>query len=397
MSRIPDYVGVCAFAIKMGVVLPGSNIVDMICESLNKCVHDELLSDGDTVCITESVVARAQNNYISTADIAEEIREKMQVGEDARLGVVFPILSRNRFSLILKGIAMAVPKGEVIVQLTYPVDEVGNQILSVEAAECLGEANGGLILPAHLGEQRFRHPVTGVDYIQLYHDIIEECGAKPTIYLCNDPLRIVQLAPDSVIVANVHDRHRVSRKLKEHIENCLTLQDFCNRRNDSWSEWGLLGSNMSSPDRLKLAPREAGQVAAVIQERVRAVLGKYVEVIVYGDGAYRDHSTGIYELADPQPVFGMTSGFKGKYRVGLKYKYLVDSLHENGHNQEEIEAILDEKMKEEYGRDSLETEGTTPRKVEDILASLADLVSGSSDAGTPLIIVKGFLDSACDI
>ena len=134
-----------------------------------------------------------------------------------------------------------------------------------------------------------------MDYIQLYHDIIEECGAKPTIYLCNDPLRIVQLAPDSVIVANVHDRHRVSRKLKEHIENCLTLQDFCNRRNDSWSEWGLLGSNMSSPDRLKLAPREAGQVAAVIQERVRAVLGKYVEVIIYGDGAYRDPSTGIYD------------------------------------------------------------------------------------------------------
>ena len=268
MSRIPDYVGVCAFAIKMGVVLPGSNIVDMVCESLSKCVHDELLSDGDTVCITESVVARAQNNYISTADIAEEIREKMQVEEDARLGVVFPILSRNRFALILKGIAMAVPRGEVIVQLTYPVDEVGNQLLSVEAAECLGKANGGLILPAHLGEQRFRHPVTGVDYIQLYHDIIAECGAKPTIYLCNDPLRIVELAPDGLIVANVHERHRVSRKLKEHIENCFTLQDFCNRRNDSWSEWGLLGSNMSSPDRLKLAPREAGRVAAVIQERL---------------------------------------------------------------------------------------------------------------------------------
>lgn len=395
MNKLPDYIGVSAFGIKMGLVLPGSDIVEMVCESLAGCNRDGLLHDGDTICLTESVVARSQNNYVSTDDIAREITRKMQIGEDARIGVVFPILSRNRFSLVLKGIAMAVPRGEVLVQLSYPADEVGNQLLPEDFAESVGKANGDVIHINELGDNRFLHPITGVDYIQLYQNIIMSTGARPYVYLCNDPLKVAEFVPDGVIVANVHGRFRTRSKLETVISNCLTLQDLCSSiGNGAWSEWGLLGSNLSSGDRLKLAPREASEIALAIQRRVREELGKNVEVVIYGDGAYCDPSTGIYELADPQPAFGITPGLENKYREGLKYKYLVDTLYQNGYSEPDIERILLAKMKEHHSRDSFETEGTTPRKVEDIIASLADLVSGSADAGTPLVIVKGFLGSA---
>lgn len=390
MSRIPDYVGVSAFGIKMGVIVPGTDIVGMVCEALARCNADGLLDDGDTACITESVVARAQNNYVTIQDIAEDVRKKLNLKEDSRIGVVFPILSRNRFSLILKGIASAVPEGEVIVQLSYPADEVGNQILPYDFAEKLGKANGDIITLDEIGEDRFLHPITNVDYIALYEGVIEQTGAKARVFLCNDPLRIMEYNPDGVIVANIHARYRTAQKFKENGYSCITLQDICNE-GKAWSEWGLLGSNLSSGDKLKLAPREADKVADAVQDWVKKELGKHIEVIVYGDGAYKDPSTGIYELADPQPAFGMTRGLRGRYREGLKYKYLVDKMLEEGVAMEKIEEELNAMKRDSYEKDCFETEGTTPRKVEDLMASLADLVSGSADAGTPLILIKGFL------
>lgn len=389
MGKLPDYFGVSAFGIKMGVIVPGSNVVDMAYESLVKCNEDGFLDNGDTVCITESVVARAQNNYVTVNDIASQVRKKLKLKPDSNIGVVFPILSRNRFSMIMKGLAAAVPEGHIVVQLSHPADEVGNQILPYDFAEKLGKNNGEVISLDDIGE-RFRHPITGVDYIELYQTIINEQARGCTIFLSNDPLRIVDYKLDGIIVANIHKREYIRQKLVSQGQNCITLQDLCNE-GISWSEWGLLGSNISSGDKLKLAPREADQVAERIQSRVRDGLGKDIEVIVYGDGAYCDPSTGIYELADPQPAFGMTSGLKGKYREGLKYKYLVDKMLDEGVGLEAIEGKLEEKKKESFGRNSFETEGTTPRKAEDLIASLADLVSGSADAGTPLILVKGFL------
>ncbi len=390
MGKLPDYFGVSAFGIKMGVIVPGSDVVELAYESLTRCNEDGFLDDGDTICITESVVARAQNNYVTVNEISQQVSKKLNLKADSKIGVVFPILSRNRFSLIMKGIAAAVPQGHVVVQLSHPADEVGNQILPDDFAKKMGKTNGEVISLEDIGKNRFRHPVTGVDYIELYQSIIQEQSRGSTIFLSNDPLQIMDYHLDGIIVANVHKRETTREKLIEQGQNVITLQDLCNE-GCSWSEWGLLGSNISSGDKLKLAPREADLVAQQLQDKVRQELGKNIEVIVYGDGAYRDPSTGIYELADPQPAFGLTAGLRGKYREGVKYKYLVDKMLDEGVKLEAIEGKLEEKKSQCFERNSVETEGTTPRKAEDLIASLADLVSGSADAGTPLILVKGFL------
>ncbi len=392
MGKLPDYFGVSAFGIKMGIIVPGSNVVELAYESLAQCNKDGFLDDGDTVCITESVVARAQNNYVTVNEIAQQVRKKLNLKADSKVGVVFPMLSRNRFSLIMKGIAAAVPEGHVVVQLSHPADEVGNRILPDDFAETAGIKNGEVISLEDIGENRFRHPVTGVDYIELYQNIIREQSRGSTIFLSNDPCQIIKYNLDGIIVANVHKRESTWDKLSERGQNVITLQDLCNE-GLSWSEWGLLGSNISSGDKLKLAPREANLVAEQLQIKIKQKLGKNVEVIVYGDGAYRDPSTGIYELADPKPAFGLTKGLQGKYREGVKYKYLVDKMLDEGVELEDIEDKLEEKMKKNYGRNAVETEGTTPRKAEDLIASLADLVSGSADEGTPMILVKGFLNN----
>lgn len=392
MGKLPDYFGVSAFGIKMGIIVPGSNVVELAYESLAQCNKDGFLDDGDTVCITESVVARAQNNYVTVNEIAQQVRKKLNLKADSKVGVVFPMLSRNRFSLIMKGIAAAVPEGHVVVQLSHPADEVGNRILPDDFAETAGIKNGEVISLEDIGENRFRHPVTGVDYIELYQNIIREQSRGSTIFLSNDPCQIIKYNLDGIIVANVHKRESTWDKLSERGQNVITLQDLCNE-GLSWSEWGLLGSNISSGDKLKLAPREANLVAEQLQTKIKQELGKNIEVIVYGDGAYRDPSTGIYELADPKPAFGLTKGLQGKYREGVKYKYLVDKMLDEGVELEDIEDKLEEKMKKNYGRNAVETEGTTPRKAEDLIASLADLVSGSADEGTPMILVKGFLNN----
>lgn len=392
MGILPDYIGVSAFGIKMGVVVPGSDIAAMVYEALEKCCRDGLLDHGDTACITESVVARAQNNYITIQDIAAQVRAKLKVSVDSRIGVVFPILSRNRFSLILKGIATAVPRGQVVIQLSYPADEVGNQLLPHDFHENLGKSDGEMITLQEIGEERFRHPITDVDYIQLYEDIVTAQGARCNICLCNDPLGLAGYELDGIIAASIHSRERHRRKIEASGMRCITLQDICNEGDKAWSEWGVLGSNLSSGDRLKLAPRDSDHLAETVQAMVKEGLGRDIEVIIYGDGAYCDPSTGIYELADPQPAFGMTRGLAGKYREGLKYKYLVDKMLDEGVEVNSIASEIYNRKVENLARDSIETEGTTPRKAEDLLASLADLVSGSADAGTPLILVKGFLN-----
>jgi hypothetical protein len=299
--------------------------------------------------------------------------------------------------LILKGIAAAVPRGEVVVQLSYPTDEVGNQLLPDEYGDAVGKCYGDIITKEEAQLLNFRHPITGVDYIQLYSDIIESEQAKAEVFLCNDPMRIGQFEVEGVVVADIHKRHKTKAKISSIISNCITLQDICSTGGLSgvnWSEWGVLGSNLSAGDNLKLPPREADRVAEEIQQRVESGLKKRIEVIIYGDGAYQDPSTGIYELADPMPAFGATLKLRGYYREGFKYKYLVDSYHANGQTSEEIEASLKARLGSDFARDSIETEGTTPRRVEDIIASLADLISGSADAGTPMVIVKDFLGSA---
>ena len=384
---IPEYVGPMAFGLKMGVILPGMDIIKTICEPLERCYRDGLLSSRDVICITESIVARSQNNYITVDDIAREIKDKLQVKEQHRLAVVFPIASRNRFSMILRGIARAVPRGEVIVQLSYPFDEVGNQIIDPDFSKNI---NKDLITLEDLEGQDFRHPLTGVNYIELYRSIIEEEGATADIILSNDPFQVLSFSPDAVIAADIHTRTSTKEKISSSYKNCITLDQVCTE-GEAYSEWGLLGSNMSSGERLKLAPRDGKKVVNNLRIKVKERLGIEVEVMIYGDGAYLDPSSGIYELADPRAAFAVTDGLDC-LREGIKYKYLADQcFHEDKMNAEEIEALLTDSKQKELSEDSIDREGTTPRRMEDVLASLADLVSGSADAGTPVVIVRGFL------
>lgn len=387
MLSFPEYVGPVAFGLKMGVILPGMDIIEKVYEPLSICHRDGLLDHNDVVCITESVVARAQNNYITLDDIAREIKEALGLPETGRVGVVFPIASRNRFSMILKGIARAVPRGEVVVQLSYPDDEVGNQVVS---PEFVAEMAKDLITLADLAGREFNHPVTGVDYIRLYRDKIEEEGAGAQIILANDPRRVLDFKPDGVIAADIHTRMATKKAISGIFKNCITLDQVCTK-GEAYSEWGLLGSNMSSGERLKLAPREGSQIVFHLQEMIRQRLGITVQVMIYGDGAYLDPTSGIYELADPRAAFAVTDGLDC-VREGFKYKFLADRcFHEEKRSAAEIEAILAGNISHDLPEDCLEKEGTTPRRMEDVLASLADLISGSADAGTPVVIIKGFL------
>lgn len=395
MPRLPEYIGPAAFGLRMGVVVPDCDLIGMITDAVAACHEDGLLEDGDVICVTESVVARAQNNYATTGRIAAEVRDKLELEPDSRLGVIWPITSRNRFSLILHGLAQAVPHGEVVIQLPYPDDEVGNRIIPPDFVEALGKPPGAIITREEFAGRGFVHPITGVDYPALYEEIVRDTGARPTIYLSNDPRRIAAFEPHGVVITNVHDRHRTRAQIAALVPNCLNLQDLCNTNHtgEGWSEWGLMGSNTSSGNRLKLAPREGNKVAHSIQARIAESVGKRVEVLIYGDGAYKDPTSGIYELADPQPNFGATEGFqRGRMREGVKYKYLADLYLAEGRSPAEIEGLLAARKQERNIQHQAASGGTTPRKLEDLVASLADLVSGSADAGTPVIVIKGFFN-----
>ncbi len=390
MLQFPQYIGPMAFGIKMGVILPGTDLQEEIFNSLCECSRDGLLDDGDVVCITESVVARSQNNYVSVENVAVEVKEKLKLDPRDKVAVVFPIASRNRFSRILKGIAGAVPQGEVIVQLSYPYDEVGNQIISPDCIE--KDTSERIIWDSELEGVNLAHPVTGVEYLSLYREVIESMGVKATIVLCNDAAKVSEFTPDGVIVADIHTRSKTQKKITAEVgNNCITLQNICSSPSEeAWSEWGLLGSNLASGEKIKLAPREGNKFVKDVQKQVKEQLGKEIEILIYGDGAYKDPSTGIYELADPKPVFAATDGL-GKFREGVKYKYLADEYFEKGKSPEEIENLLEERKNLVIKQDSIEAEGTTPRLLGDILASLADLISGSADEGTPLVLAKGYL------
>lgn len=390
MANLPAYIGPAAFGLKMGVIVPGSDLLAMIVGVAKECHEDSLLDDGDVLCITESVLARSQNNYVTIAEIAAEVKEKLDIRPHGKIGVVFPIASRNRFVMILQAIAAAVPQGEVVVQLSWPRDEVGNQIIGEDFVGNLGKVSSDAISPQELAGYSYNHPVTQVDYIQLYRQTIADQGAKATIVLNNAPEYILSFSPDGVIAADIHSRDRTLAAIASKCK-AITLANLCSSpKRSAWSEWGLLGSNMSSGDRLKLAPRGASPFAQKVQQEVARLTGKKIEVLIYGDGAYKDPSTQIYELADPKPVFGATAGFANLFREGVKYKYLVDYYHHQGQSVGEIQELLEQKLLGDFSQAN--TEGTTPRSLEDVIASLADLVSGSADAGTPAVLVKGFFD-----
>lgn len=386
---LPELVGPAAFGIKMGVILPGIPVDEMIIERMSELNGEGLVDNGDILCITESVVARSQNNFITLDMVAQEVGEKLGLHKDGSLGVVFPILSRNRFSPILRGLSRAVNSGKVTVQLSFPTDEVGNPILDDEILKELGKGREDTITMADLQGFDYKHPLTGVNYIEFYQELITGEGAEAEIILSNDPFEILKYEPQGLIAADIHTCESTLSSLREKFSNCISLKDLC-CKGEKCSEWGLLGSNLSSGDKLKLLPKDGDNFVERLRKDIENATGKQIHVMIYGDGAYKDPESGIYELADPKTTFGATNGLTDRYRDGIKYKFVADSLSEEGKSAEDIERAMERVKKKGGERDCMETEGTTPRQLTDILASLADLVSGSSDAGTPVVLVKNF-------
>ena len=368
--------------------------VDTVLNALRE--NDIAARDGDVVAVTESVVARCQGNYATCEQIAADVKGKTG---GATVGVTFPILSRNRFSLLLRGIALGVKK--VVLVLSYPSDEVGNHLVSLDQLDEAG------IDPWHdvLSLAQFReafgsviHPFTGVDYVDYYKSIIEEAGAEAEIVFANRVQAVLDYT-DAVICCDIHTRKRSKRLLTAAgAKVVLGLDDLLNASVDGSGynpQYGLLGSNKADDDRVKLFPRDAKSVAEAIGQAMCYATGKRIEAMVYGDGAFKDPAGKIWELADPVVAPGYTAGLVGTPNE-LKLKYLADKDFADLKG-EALQKAISEKIKAKDARQSLVgsmvSEGTTPRNLTDLIGSLCDLTSGSGDKGTPIVYIQGYFDN----
>lgn len=355
------------------------------------------LHDRDVVAVTESVVARAENNYATCDDIAADVQRLFPEGE---VGVVFPILSRNRFAINLRGIARGVKK--VVLQLSYPSDEVGNSLMDLEQMD----EKGVDPLSDCLTEERYRelfgvnpHKFTGVDYVEFYKGIIAAEGAEAEIILANNPVAILSKTP-YVIAADIHTRHRTRRLLERAgAKRVLGLDHILAApvNGSGYNEkYGLLGSNKAGEERVKLFPRGGSELVGAIASELLRKTGRHMEVMIYGDGAFKDPVCKIWELADPVVSPAYTSGLRGRPRE-LKLKYLADNEFAALSGRELDEAVRSAIRKKELNQQADDkAEGTTPRQLSDLLGSLADLTSGSGDKGTPVVLIQGYFDSLSD-
>ena len=387
-------VGTTARGIRTPIVKDGDDIVEIVVDSILKAEKYEgfELQDNDIVGITESLIARAQGNYASIEQVMEDINNKF----DDEVGIVFPILSRNRFSMVLKSIAMTGKK--VYLLLNYPNDEVGNPLMD---ENLLAEKNINPYTDL-LSEKDYRdifgypvkHPFTNIDYIELYKSLAKDDNIE--IYLSNNPLDILNFTKD-VLVANVHDRKMTKAILKNANANkVIGLDEILNEPiGDSGynPQYGLLGSNLATEDSLKLFPRDSQKYVEKIHKEFKKRTGKNIEVMVYGDGAFKDPVGKIWELADPVVSPGYTEGLSGKPNE-IKLKYLADTDLADL-DSEEAEEILKERIshKSEDSSEKEESLGTTPRNITDLLGSLCDLTSGSGDKGTPVVLIQGYFDN----
>ena len=368
--------------------------VDTVLNALRE--NDIAARDGDVVAVTESVVARCQGNYATCEQIAADVKGKTG---GATVGVTFPILSRNRFSLLLRGIALGVKK--VVLVLSYPSDEVGNHLVSLDQLDEAGIDPWHDVLSLAQFREAFRsviHPFTGVDYVDYYKSIIEEAGAEAEIVFANRVQAVLDYT-DAVICCDIHTRKRSKRLLTAAgAKVVLGLDDLLNASVDGSGynpQYGLLGSNKADDDRVKLFPRDAKSVAEAIGQAMCDATGKRIEAMVYGDGAFKDPAGKIWELADPVVAPGYTAGLVGTPNE-LKLKYLADKDFADLKG-EALQKAISEKIKAKDARQSLVgsmvSEGTTPRNLTDLIGSLCDLTSGSGDKGTPIVYIQGYFDN----
>lgn len=396
MEKNTRKVGTVSRGIRCPIIRKGDDLAAIVTDSVLSASREEgfSLRDRDVIAVTESVVARAQGNYASVQDIAADVRAKC--GSDT-VGVIFPILSRNRFAICLRGIAMGVKK--VVLMLSYPSDEVGNELVSLDKVDEAGVNPYSDVLTLkqyrdYFGENR--HEFTGVDYVAYYAEVVEGAGAEVEIIFANQPRAILEYT-DTVIACDIHTRARTKRILKAAgARVVLGLDDILNAPvNGSGcnEQYGLLGSNKSTEDTVKLFPRNCGSLVTDIQNRILKATGKCVEVMVYGDGAFKDPKGKIWELADPVVSPAHTPGLIGTPNE-LKLKYLADNdfAHLNGDAlKEAIEASI--RAKDSNLKGKMASEGTTPRQLTDLIGSLCDLTSGSGDKGTPVVLVQGYFDN----
>ncbi len=392
-------VGTISRGIRGPIIRQGDNLVDIAVTSVLEAAESEgfSLRDRDVIALTESIVARAQGNYASVDAIAEDVKTKL--GGDT-IGVIFPILSRNRFAICLKGIAMGAKK--VVLMLSYPSDEVGNALLTYDQLDDVGINPYSDVLTLERYRELFgenKHEFTGVDYVEYYSNIIREAGAEVEVIFANNPRKILDYT-DCVLTCDIHTRARTKRILKASgakavcgLDDILTASVNGSGYN---SKYGLLGSNKSTEDQIKLFPRECTDLVEAIQAEILTKTGKHVEVMVYGDGAFKDPQGKIWELADPVVSPAFTQGLIGTPNE-LKLKYLADNDFKNLSGAELQDAIKNSiKTKDSNLVGNMASQGTTPRQLTDLIGSLCDLTSGSGDKGTPIILIQGYFDNFTD-
>jgi F420-0:gamma-glutamyl ligase len=397
-------IGTRAFGLRTPIIRESDDLVAVVCQSVKDAVEHEKIriNDGDIIGITEAVLARAQGNYASVDHIAANVQAVFGGSgpESDHIGVVFPILSRNRFAMLLKGISRAAKK--ITVQLNYPADEVGNQLITWEDvddknlnpySDCLSEAEY-----RRLFGNEIKHRFTGIDYVSYYKTL-----GPVEIILCADPKRILDYT-DHVIAADIHTRFRTKRALSAAgakkvigLDELLTKSVHI-REGDTGSGYnelyGLLGSNKATEERVKLFPRDCDAFVQKMQAALAELSGKTVEVLLYGDGGFKDPVGGIWELADPVIAPAYTQGLKGTPNE-LKLKYLADNDFASL-SRDEARKAIEQAISAKAGRDQMgkmASEGTTPRQLTDLLGSLCDLVSGSGDKGTPIVLIQGYFDN----
>lgn len=389
-------VGTVSRGIRCPIIREGDDLVKIVTASVLEASEAEgfSLHDRDVIAITESVVARAQGNYCTVEDIAEDVRTK--TGGDS-VGVIFPILSRNRFAICLKGIAKGVKK--VVLMLSYPSDEVGNELISIDRIDEKGINPYSDVLSLRQFRELFGsvvHPFTGVDYIEYYGNLIRECGAEAEIIFANQAKAILDYT-DTVICCDIHTRKRTKRILRSlGAKTILGLDEIMNHPigASGYNEaYGLLGSNKATEDKIKLFPRDAKSLVDDIQKEMLEKTGKHIEVMIYGDGAFKDPQGKIWELADPVVSPFYTDGLKGTPNE-LKLKYLADNQFSDLKGEALKEAITQSIAKKDHDlKGQMASEGTTPRQLSDLVGSLCDLTSGSGDKGTPVVLVQGYFDN----
>ena len=392
-------VGTVSRGIRGPIIRQGDNLVDIAVNSVMEAAESEgfALRDRDVIALTESIVARAQGNYASVENIAADVKAKLG-GET--IGVIFPILSRNRFAICLKGIAMGAKK--VVLMLSYPSDEVGNALLTYDQLDEAGINPYSDVLTLEKYRELFgenKHEFTGVDYVDYYASIIKEAGAEVEVVFANNPRTILNYT-DCIINCDIHTRVRTKRILKENGAKVVCGLDDIMTESINGSgyntKYGLLGSNKSTEDQIKLFPRECQDLVEGIQAEILKLTGKHVEVMVYGDGAFKDPQGKIWELADPVVSPAFTSGLVGTPNE-LKLKYLADNDFKNLSGAELKEAISKSiKEKDSNLVGNMASQGTTPRQLTDLIGSLCDLTSGSGDKGTPIILIQGYFDNYTD-